>query len=822
MQPDRTAYLGIDLGTTNSAAVVFDGDTLHPIRASDGSALTPSVVRIDKRGTVTVGQRARRYLESDPHNTRSEFKRLMGTARALEFPASGQQHTPEELSAQVLRAIRADVADQLGFEPMRAVVSVPALFELPQSAATSEAARLAGFERIELIQEPVASALAAGWDAERDGSGAWMVYDIGGGTFDASLLETRDGLLRVVGHDGDNFLGGRDIDRAIVDWAIEQLGAEGVQVRRDDPSMQAALARLKTAAEEAKIDLSRQESTQLVLPSGLQVGDDLVEVDFTLSRSELEQLMEPLVKRSLDVCERLLTSHGLRSEQLERVVLVGGPTVIPYLRQRVSETLGAPAQDGMDPMTLVARGAALYAATADLQARPEPEACEPQATTGRRLWLQYPAMSSDLFPSVAGRVLDGEALAPTEVRFVRTDGGWSGEWEAVRPDGGLVAVLELRAGQRNTFDVQGRRHSEPVEVLPRQITVVQGMTITDPPLSRSVGVALADDRVRVYLERGTPLPAKRTFVHTTVQGVAKGQQGSVLAIPIVQGELSDAHLCRLVGRLDIDGEALQASLPAGSEVEVTVEVDRGGSLRAQALVPRLQQVFEHIAHLVVPDAPPETLQLQLDGLKTRLEAVRANAMRIEDVATIDQLYDVEWSLQDAHQDISAARGGDHDAGQKARRTLIETDARLGTIEDAGAWPELEAKAREHLAWAGRWVSANGSEQEQRLLAEAAEGVQRARDRRQASELERQLRVVDQLGTAAYFREPDAWHRSFEHASASISQATDLPQAQRLVEEGRSAVQRGDESRLREIVHALWRLLPATVQGERLGHGSGLS
>ena len=230
----RPLYVGIDLGTTNSAAAVFDGEAVTLVRSQQGGSLTPSVVRLDARGTVMVGGRARRFLESDPDNTRGEFKRLMGTAEKLVFPAAKTERRPEELAAEVLRALRADVAEQCGVLPQRAVISVPALFELPQSAATSEAARLAGFERVELIQEPVASALAAGWSAD-DASGSWLVYDLGGGTFDASLLETREGLLRVVGHDGDNFLGGRDFDLALVDWILTELEREhGVQISRDE------------------------------------------------------------------------------------------------------------------------------------------------------------------------------------------------------------------------------------------------------------------------------------------------------------------------------------------------------------------------------------------------------------------------------------------------------------------------------------------------------------------------------------------------------------------------------------------------------------
>jgi molecular chaperone DnaK len=219
---EKSLFLGIDLGTTNSAAAVFDGTQVHLVRNPQGTTLTPSIIRLDAKGNALVGNKARRMLEADPDNTRGEFKRLMGTGQQLEFPAAKKKLKPEELSAEVLKSLRADVQEQFGIAPARAVISVPALFELPQSSATSEAARLAGFERVELIQEPIASALAAGWTTD-NAAGSWMVYDLGGGTFDASLLETRDGLLRVVGHDGDNFLGGRDFDWAIVDWAIGEL-----------------------------------------------------------------------------------------------------------------------------------------------------------------------------------------------------------------------------------------------------------------------------------------------------------------------------------------------------------------------------------------------------------------------------------------------------------------------------------------------------------------------------------------------------------------------------------------------------------------------
>ncbi|HEY0989133.1 MAG TPA: Hsp70 family protein, partial [Kofleriaceae bacterium] len=265
---DTPLYVGIDLGTTNSAAAVFDGERVSVVRNAQGATVTPSVVRLDKQSRVTVGTRARRFLEQDPTNTAAEFKRLMGTGKPIEFPAAAASRTPEQLSAEILKALRQDITDQLGVTVERAVISVPALFELPQSAATSEAARLAGFARVELLQEPIASALAAGWRADGDAVGTWLVFDLGGGTFDASLLETRDGLLRVVGHDGDNFLGGRDFDWAITEHLASQLA---VVPRRNVAEHAGALRALRMAAEDAKIELSRGERVQVTLAQPLVI-----------------------------------------------------------------------------------------------------------------------------------------------------------------------------------------------------------------------------------------------------------------------------------------------------------------------------------------------------------------------------------------------------------------------------------------------------------------------------------------------------------------------------------------------------------------------
>jgi molecular chaperone DnaK len=805
--------VGIDLGTTNSAAAVFDGERVSVVRNAQGATVTPSVVRLDKQGRVTVGTRARRFLEQDPTNTAGEFKRLMGTGKPIEFPAAQTTRKPEELSAEILKALRQDIADQLNVTIERAVISVPALFELPQSAATSEAARLAGFARVELLQEPIASALAAGWRADGDGTGTWLVFDLGGGTFDASLLETRDGLLRVVGHDGDNFLGGRDFDWAITEHLAAQLA---VVPRRNTPEHAGALRALRLAAEDAKIELSRGDKAQVTLAQPLVIDGREVEVDLELDRATVERLCAPLIDRAVDVCVRLMTAHGLGPGQLARLVMVGGPTVMPMVRARACARLETQIAEGHDPMTLVAQGAALYAATAGLDGR----AAQVAVPAGRQVWLQYPAVSSDLTPHVVGKFIGVDP--PAKVTLVRADGGWRSTEASVGPDGTWLTSVTLLPRRAATFQIEARSASgEAVVVSPPALTIVQGLTIGDPPLSRTLGVALANGHVQTYLERGVPLPARRTFTHHTIETVAKGSSDSVLRIPIVQGELSQANLCRLVGTLDIGGDAVIDTVPTGSAVEVTIELDRGGRLAARALIPSIGQMFEHVAHLLVPDAAPEALDASLRDLRRQLVELRTDAFRHGLGQTIEKLDRIESRLSEAERDIDAAHGGDADAAQRARRALLDVDGTMAEADLVRKWPELDEQARNAAISASSTVGMYGTDAERTLLQDVLTAIEKARRDKDPAELERQMRLAQRLSNAAFNRTPEAWEWYFEDAASEISKSRDLPRSQQLVTEGKAAVQRGDTAELRRIVKALWQLLPENSEARKKGFDSGV-
>lgn len=812
---NRPLYVGIDLGTSNSAAALFDGDRVSVVRNAHGSTVTPSVVRVDARGGVTVGQRARRFLESDSHSTRAEFKRLMGTDTTFEL-GDGVRRRPQDLAAEVIRSLCRDIADQVGVTPTRAVVSVPALFELPQSAATSEAARLAGLEKVELIQEPIASALAAGWRAQQS-EGYWLIFDLGGGTFDVSLLETHEGFLRVAGHDGDNYLGGRDFDWALVDRVLETVKRlHGIEVSRADPACADLVRRLKAAAEEAKIELSRARCTDLRVP-GVLAGEDL---EMEITTAELEEACTPLVQRAVATCHRLLDRHGVGRETLQRVVLVGGPTAMPLVRRMVAQELGAPVATGLDPMTLVAQGAAIHAATKNLDASARTVGPAPQEAW--RVWLHHPAVSSDLTPYVVGKLVSGDPPRPASVEITRDDGSWQSPSAPVADDGGFSVQVGLLPGRACEFHLRARGPAgEEIPLAPASFRMVHGTVVHDVPLSRTIGVALADDTVQAYFERGTPLPTRRTFVHRTVEGLARGSGNFLLRIPIVQGELGKAHLCRLVGTLEIPAAHIRADLTSGSSVEVTLELDGAGCLTARALVPALGQVFEHVAHLLMPTVPPSELERGLAGLRERVARLTTKSTRRGAAWALQALFAMEPALQEAERDIRAGAGGDADAAQKARRSLLDLDARLEELEVRQGWPELEQEATEALAWAAEIVSQYGTAPEQKLLDEASAAVMKAQATHDAVELERHLRIVRRLSSAAFGRRPDAWQQRFEAVASRMDEATDLVKARKLVEEGRIACEKGEVERLRAIIMDLGKLLPADPGTRRQSYGSGV-
>ena len=346
--------IGIDLGTTNSCVAVFEGGEPIVIPNPEGARTTPSVVSFSKTGERMVGQVAKRQSITNPERTVISIKREMGTAHKTQI--DDQTYTPQEISAMILQKLKADAEAYLGSPVNQAVITVPAYFSDAQRQATKDAGKIAGLEVMRIINEPTAAALAYGMDKEEEQK--IMVFDLGGGTFDVSLLEISDGVFQVLATAGNNRLGGDDFDQRIIDWIADTFKAEnGIDLRND----KMALQRLKDAAEKAKIELSGVASTNINLPFITSDATGPKHFDANLTRAKFNELTADLVEKTMGPTRQVLSDAGLTASQVDKVLLVGGSTRIPAVQEAVKNFIGKEPFKGINPDECVAIGAAIQA-----------------------------------------------------------------------------------------------------------------------------------------------------------------------------------------------------------------------------------------------------------------------------------------------------------------------------------------------------------------------------------------------------------------------------------------------------------------------------
>lgn len=346
--------VGIDLGTTNSVVSVMEGGKPTVIANAEGARTTPSIVGFSKTGEELVGVLAKRQAVMNPDRTVASNKRHMGTDH--KFGIDGKDYTPQEISAKILRKLADDASSYLGEKVTQAVITVPAYFEDPERQATKDAGKIAGLEVLRIINEPTAAALAYGLESKADEQ--ILVFDLGGGTFDVSVLEVGDGIFEVKATSGDTKLGGDDFDEKVMDWLVEEFKkAEGIDLRGDKQAMQ----RVKEAAEKAKCELSGMMESHISLPFITADANGPKHMEMTLTRANFDALTKDLVERCRKPVEQALKDSGLSPSEIDEVVLVGGSTRIPAVKNLVKSLTGKEPNQGVNPDEVVAIGAAIQA-----------------------------------------------------------------------------------------------------------------------------------------------------------------------------------------------------------------------------------------------------------------------------------------------------------------------------------------------------------------------------------------------------------------------------------------------------------------------------
>lgn len=824
-----TIDFGIDLGTTNSSIAMLKGIKAEVIKSNLDTDITSSAVYIGKAGNIIVGSKAKSKLEDDrsAEDAYIEFKRRMGGDSIYTFRSSGIRKTPEELSAEILKSLKGNVQQRLDEDINAAVITIPASFAAGQCIATKKAAELAGFVQCPLLQEPVAASLAYGFQTDINRRSFWLVFDFGGGTFDAAVMKAEDGDIQVVNHGGDNFLGGADIDWGIIEKIIVPQIKDSYnlpQFTRDNLQWRSAFAKIKRAVEEAKIGLSR--SSSMLLDGCIFEDADGNEVDldgFKLTQNQVISIVEPLIIRAVDKCKAVLVEKNLSSSAIEKTILVGGPTLAPYFRDILSDKLGIPLDHSVDPLTVVAQGAAVFAGTQRLD-RSARSAALPVIAGAYKLTLNYQPIGPDDDPAVIGEVTPpgGASIQGCTIEFTNRTTQWSSGSIPLNSEGKFHLRLRAESGSQNIFDIKlTSATGERLTLDTKEIPYTIGVSIKAQITCNDISIELADNKVELLVPKGTAYPFKKTNrKFTTVVELKKGQAGKIV-IPVLEayggdvGRFADHNMH--LGELIITSDNLRRDLPIGSEIEITLSAKEPGALKVEAYVPLLDESFSaHLEYLKKLSGSEESLRLEFDQERNRVDDIinRANAENTEASNKIHLLINEINALWDAAGSIEGAA--------QIQQRIVQIRIELDNLEENLKFPEEIEEMRNRFDDIEQCASEMTPSQQKELTA-LKKALNEIESRHDVSGLNRIKKDIFALWRNVYADRFEFWAATLAYLYQTKNRLPNTQEVSQIFERGASAIKARDKESVRKCVFRLWELSPADiVEKAKRGHGAGIT
>lgn len=703
---------GIDLGTTNSAISRIEQGTPTIQKTDTLKDTMPSCIFFNKKKSIQLGDSAYNALKRDKlkalkkpekvtSNALIEFKRTMGSDKKYFSQAMEQEYNSEELSSEVLKALKSFVSDE---SVNSVVVTVPAKFTSNQKDATLRAAELAGFSQCELLQEPIAAAMAYGLSSSiKDGE--ILVFDFGGGTFDVALVEVNEGIMKVVDTEGDNYLGGKNLDLAIVDKIIFTYLKEEYELDNylsEDINKTALQEAMKFYAEETKIQMSFNDTHNILsdlgdIPLEDDDGEDL-ELDITVTQEMMRETVGPIFQKAIDTCQQLLERNKISPKSLKTLLLVGGPTYSPILRGMLEEQLIKP-DLSVDPMTVVSKGAAIFAATVDIS----DEVQEVQRDrTKIQLQLSYEATTVEEEEFVAVKVLedktDGAIPEKVYVEFTSQDKSWSTGKNLVEQSGEVIDVT-LKENTSNLFTVTvSDEKGNALDCEPESFTILQGSKIGSATLPYTYGVEIKKrDSGKILFapikglekNQSTPAIGAKNGLKTQ-KAIRPGLVEDSMKIALYQGEhgaegtraIHNEHVYDVL----ITGEHLPKLLPEGSDVELTIKIDKSERMSLSAYFPSLD--FTHEI-----DVPTNTTQGEIPAkyLETEInKGIQSHKLICEEGGgqNQDELDALESELNSIQEEFELGKS-DYDRKMGILNRLRTAIKKVEEIQDDREWPKVE-------------------------------------------------------------------------------------------------------------------------------------
>jgi molecular chaperone DnaK len=822
---------GIDLGTTNSAIAKFENGKVEIFRNPLNLRQTlPSVVAF-RKNRIIVGDKAREYLQRDPQNVVGAFKRKMGTSETYSIASLSESKSPIQLSAQVLKELKNFIHTGENMEAV--VITIPASFDTIQSNATKKAGFEAGFEQVVLLQEPIAASLAyANKDEDSFEEGRWLVYDLGGGTFDVALVSIADGEMKVVDNEGDNFLGGADFDKLIVEkLVIPYLETVG-KFENLEQELKSASGKynklyhvLMYQAEEAKIQLSNMEIAEIEFETEDDHGK-LVDGFLEVSRADFEQIIQPYINTSIKKVRLILDRNGLTPKQVKYALMVGGSTYIPFVREQVRLALGVEVNCNIDPTTAVAIGAAYYAGT-----RPKvKKASQPFGNTEIQSKLTIKTAfektsqeSEEFFTAL----IDGE-INGLSYRIIRKDGGFDSGLKPLKNR--IMEVLSLATNTHNFFELKitnNKGDSIPINI--PTIGITQGKyNVIGQPLPNDICLEIDDfetgeTALDIIFEKNSILPTKRTLIKEVTKTIRKGSD-DIVTINIVEGPgFAMPSANQTIGFISISGQELTRDLVKGSDVEITLEMSESRDLRINVYLMLTDQEYENVftpserqvnVHRLADEllilyqkATNELTEAEnredyrvAEALKqakvdTRKLLSKAKKLTIDDVT--EEKFQIESQKRAIAQTIDSLTRDKHIIKIKMEYQSVKRYCQ-NAIENYDAQPK-EQESFEYLI-----------SQEKQVLT--------SNSRMKINEL---IDKLNRLRTEIMWRNSEYVKNLFYYAAMQEETFSDKKIGEKYINEGEAAIKIDNIDKLRVCVNALYNLLPNQEKQNIENGGTGI-
>lgn len=835
---------GIDLGTTNSAIARMEkGKAVIKKNEDFGHDTTPSAVTYTKKKAIKVGidalselkkESVKAFNERDSSLTNSfvEFKRTMGSKTSYKSKNMGKSYLSEDLSAEILKKMKLNCRDEI---INSVVITIPAMFKGAQCDATKKASELAGFKHCVLLQEPIAASMAFAVGKE-DNTGKWLVFDFGGGTFDVALLSSNDGVMKVEGTAGNNALGGKTIDFAIIDDIIIPHIQESYSIEKilsDEGDKEKFRNMFKQLAEQAKIKLSTVDEYELEndeYPCKDDDGND-IEISITITKNEYENVAKPIFQEAIDITEKLLKKKKIKGSELSTVLMIGGPTRSDILRSMIKESITENINISIDPMTAVATGASYYASTIDNPIQVETDSASTGTPADLSLQLMYETAQIDTEAKIGIKIKKRQET-PLSLNIVRDDGGWeSGTTQITDSE---IFTVSLNKGTNSFTLLVTDDKANEITTSPNSFSMICGTSAPAAVLPRDICIEAVDSSSGKLLllpikglSKEQTLKAKGTRIFKTTKQINPGKKSDRIEIPIFEGSpfTQRIHNPGLRGTIVITGEDLPGLLPKGNDMEITLKVGESFGIDAEITIPFLEDHFI--------EEKFETGSIEFPEKDALLKAITSAGKDINwikeeypdiDNSTLDKLRE---KLEKLRVKLNKGSANDEDFRGEIQEHLASICLDIEKEENKGKWPKAIGEINDALDALKKASDEYGNEDMNKILKLSEMKVKEViekQDLSMAKQLITEMRSIqftlirEGAGPAFNISIIKGMDDDFDSMPWK-----DSAQAKQLINQAKGLINsnRGTTENLDPIVGQLYSLLPKLKKGRSTGGGGDI-